>query len=75
MNGGTGWGSAWKTSNGATDAALNLSSGSVDPLGQSAAGNSVATNGNIYFRALSASAAAAMPIPKHAHHNIAGLRW
>lgn len=60
MNGGSGWGEAWKGSNATTDAALNLTTGSLDPLNQSGSGNSVATNGNIYFRALSTSAAAAV---------------
>ena len=62
MNGGTGWGEAWKGSDGTTAAALNLSAGNLDPLGQSNAGtsNSLVTNGNIYFRALSAQAAAAV---------------
>ncbi|MBN8457487.1 MAG: alpha-N-acetylglucosaminidase C-terminal domain-containing protein [Verrucomicrobia bacterium] len=60
MNGGSGWGEAWKGSNGTAAAVLNLASGNLDPLGQSAAGNSLATNGNIYFRALSTAAAAAI---------------
>ncbi|MCW1922268.1 alpha-N-acetylglucosaminidase C-terminal domain-containing protein [Luteolibacter arcticus] len=60
MDGGSGWGEPWKASNGTTEAALNLAAGSLDPLGQGGSGNSVATNGNAYFRALSASAATAI---------------
>ncbi len=60
MNGGSGWGEAWKGSDATTNAALNLTTGSLDPLSQAASGNSLATNGNVYFRALSTQAAAAV---------------
>lgn len=60
MNGGSGWGEPWKATDATTNAALNMAAGNVDPLGQAGSGNSAAPNGNIYFRALSAQAAAAI---------------